>query len=79
MEAHNLTQQNANDLEKQLKDMMQENPDLHYRFFEQEGKEPTETEKTLAKIQSDLTELKIKIDLIFGNAVLINGRFQELK
>lgn len=33
----------------------------------------------LEAIESQLSELNRKLDLIFGNNVLINGKFQEIK
>ena len=77
MEARNLTQENVNRLESQLKEMRQTNPDLIYRFFNQD-EEPSPIEIQLAQIQSDLIDLKMKINMIFGDAVLINGRWNHL-
>jgi hypothetical protein len=78
MKAINLTDENVNDLQKQMEEMQKYNPGLQWEFYNQSNKEPTDIEIKLDRIQADLTTLKAKIDLIFGSAVLINGRFQEL-
>ena len=79
MKAINLTDENVNDLQKQMEEMQKLNPGLQWEFFNQSVREPTEIEMQLAKIQTDLNELKVKIDLIFGDSVLINGQFRSIK
>lgn len=79
MKAINLTDENVNDLQEQMEEMQKLNPGLQWEFFNQSTKEPTEIEIQLAKIQTDLLELKMKIDLIFGDAVLMNGQFRNFK
>ena len=79
MKAINLNEQNVTDLQKVMEKMKETNPDLTFRFFDQD-KEPTEIEIKLDKIQDDLTVLKAKIDLIFGDAVLFgDGKFHSIK
>lgn len=80
MKATNLTDENVNDLQKQMEEMQKLNPGLQWEFFDQFAKEPTETEIKLNKIQADITTLKAKIDLIFGDAVLFgDGKFHSIK
>lgn len=80
MKATNLTEENVNDLQEQMEAMKKLNPELKYEFFNQSAKEPTEVEIQLAQIQTDLTALKAKIDLIFGDAVLFgDGQFHSIK
>ena len=80
MKAINLTDENVNDLQKQMEGMQKLNPELQWEFFNQSNKEPTEIEMQLTQMQTDLTALKAKIDLIFGDAVLFgDGKFHSIK
>ena len=80
MKAINLTDENVNDLQKQMEEMQKLNPGLQWEFFNQSNKEPTEIETKLESIRADLAALKAKIDLIFGDAVLFgDGQFHNIK
>ena len=74
----NLTEKNVIDLRTSLETMHVGNPELNWTFQEQESG-MTHTEVTNEEIFEKLESLERKIDLIFGSAVLINGRFVNVK
>lgn len=76
----NLTEQNVGELQKVFEDMKQGNPDLRYKFYNQnENIEPDapDMESRISALEEKIDTLTRKIDLIFGKAVLINGRFVD--
>lgn len=74
-EQRNLTEENVDILKEQLEKMKTDNPDLEYRFFKQDvPKVSVDMSMILEKIEA----LDKKIDRIFGDYVLLDGKFQDL-
>ena len=79
MKAENLTPKNVTDLQEVMKEISKTNPELKYQFYDMnEEIDYTETEITLGSVLTAINELKAKIDLIFGDAVLIDGKFKHI-
>jgi len=79
-EQRNLTEENIQELKKELERMKAENPDLEYRFFEQDGKE--ELHPTNKDIMDELQSIRRRLDNIkhiFDGHVLINGKFKKIE
>jgi hypothetical protein len=79
-EQRNLTENNVEFLKEKLEKMKETNPDLEYRFWEQD-KEQGETEDTISivkEIREKLEALDRKVSLIFDGHVLINGEFKKM-
>ena len=75
-EQRNLTEENVDELRKQLDRMKKENPDLEYRFFKQ--KEKMESDQvSMDSIYYKIEDLEKKIDSIFDGHVIINGEFKK--
>lgn len=77
----NLTEQNVDELQKVFENMKQGNPDLKYRFYDQEKKQLdiSDIQNRISVLEEKIDTLTRKIDLIFGEAVLINGRFVDVR
>lgn len=76
----NLTEQNVGELQKIFENMKQGNPDLKYRFYNQDEKtqpDVSDVQSRISALEEKIDTLTRKIDLIFGKAVLINGRFVD--
>lgn len=73
MEAKNLTQENVASLTRRLKKMTNDNPDLNYKFFEQE--DGIEQDSSIQRLEQKIDALSAKLDLIFGDYVLIDGQW----
>ena len=69
MEAKNLTAENVEGLDTKMKELFKENPDLQWKFHDQNGIENLDKSR-LDKIEEKIDQLNNKIDLIFGGAVL---------
>lgn len=79
-EQRNLTKENVVALKAQLDEMQKDNPDLEYRFFEQEVPEcGNKKEITVETLFNMLKGLERKIDFIFDGHVLVNGDFIKTK
>ena len=72
--------------------MKENNPNLEYEFFEQQEQElegkydngkpewaPTTESVLIEKLFEKFEALERKIDLIFGDYVLVNGQFKSIK
>jgi len=68
----NLTEENVEELEEKLREMQEKNSDLNFGFFEQKGKIESPSNR---EVIERIDKLERKIDLIFGNYVLIEGKF----
>ena len=82
MEVRNLDDDNLNKLETFVKDIQKVNPDIQYEIFNQnaEGKPVEKTvHQRLDEMAEVLADLQIKIDSIFSNHVLIDGKFIDTK
>ena len=78
-EQRNLTEENVEELKEKLNKMKETNPDLKYRFFPQtEETAPYEEKATITVVLEKLETLDRKIDLIFGDHVLVRGRFTNI-
>jgi hypothetical protein len=73
-EQRNLTEDNVNELTGILEKMQENNPDLEYRFFEQEHNEEEKDEQPSNKeIFEKLEAIERQLKMIFDGHVLING------
>lgn len=86
-EQRNLTEENVKDLRAHLEKMKLDNPELEYRFFEQQEPEPLKPLKhdpimsQLFDMEDKIERLEMKIDKIlniFDGHVLINGEFKKI-
>ena len=76
----NLTEQNVNELQKVFELMKLGNPDLQYSFYNQNEASESDApdlQSRITMLEEKINRLTRKIDLIFGKAVLINGRFVD--
>lgn len=76
----NLTEQNVTELLKVFELMKLGNPDLQYNFYNQDEKcesDAPDLQSRITMLEEKINRLTRKIDLIFGKAVLINGRFVD--
>ena len=80
-EQKNLTEDNVSELRERLEKMKEENPDLEYRFFRQDQEQPDSVDTiTLVKeLTTKVDNLNTKIDRIFGNHILMDGLFTDIK
>ena len=77
-EQRNLTEENVEELRARLKRMQQDNPDLEYRFFQQNEITKSNALNTITivkEIREKVNSLECKLDLIFDGHVLIDGAF----
>jgi len=75
-EQRNLTEENVDELRKRFERMQKTNPDLEYRFFEQD--EIEDVMPSNQDILDELEDIKRKLDLIFDGHILINGSFRKI-
>jgi hypothetical protein len=78
----NLNQENQEELSKLLSKMHENNPKLTWHFHPMN--EPATLKAEEANIDLEIIEKKIdalerKLDLIFGNHVLVKGSFMQIK
>ena len=74
----NLTEENVDELKKKLEKMKINNPDLEYRFWEQDEKESLEVQKNIKEINEKLDSLERLIKHTFGGHILIDGEFKQV-
>lgn len=75
-----LNKQNLEHMKDQLKFMQEMNPDIKYQILDQSTVNTLkDAVKVIKDFRSDIEAIRTKIDLIFGNYVLIGGRFTELE
>lgn len=86
MEINNLTEPNVKELESKLSELMKVNPEISYTVFtDMKGVTQTKTDLEfdrdliLNKILQEVSEIKIAIKNIFGNHILMDGQFKNLK
>ena len=81
MEARNLTQENVKDLDAVMKDLQEDNPDLSYKFFNQNDGLVVEQniQIDIERLEKKIDILQSKINLIFGDQVLMNGYWKTIK
>jgi hypothetical protein len=82
-EQRNLTEENVEDLKKQLERMKVDNHDLEYNFFEQKKFTETLASETNPypsnkDIMDKLESLEHKIDMIFDGHILLDGEFKKI-
>ncbi len=75
-EQRNLTEKNVEVLKAKLDKMKADNPDLEYRFYQQEEKETLQPK--MLEIIDRLETLESTIKHIFDGHVLIAGKFQKI-
>ena len=89
MKIENLNETDVTRLTKVLEELRQTNPAINYEVFTM-GQDPRQVPDSiqvqLSQIQADLNQLKSRFDIhkhyvnrIFGEYVLINGRWTILK
>ena len=94
MQITNLTNHDVKELETKLGELMKQNSEIEYTIFKdmkgmaqdtlllKKGYESTLNNKILQKlsgIETKIEGIENMIKLIFGNYVLLNGRFIEMK
>ena len=81
-EQRNLTEENVEVLKKQLEKMKFDNPDLEYRFWEQdEPKEELSDEKPSTGLADRVSRIEEAVEYIkhaIGDHVLINGQWVDI-
>ena len=79
MNIKNLTEEQANELDFQLGNMKRVNPSLWWAAYQQNTNipEPTEPEllQRIGELENKIESLTMKLEHIFGNHLLFNGRF----
>lgn len=78
MEIRNLREIESEILQNVVQKMQEVSPEISYRTFKQ-GEEPkvNDTER-LDALEQKIDKLISKIELIFGDSVLIDGRFRKI-
>jgi flagellar biosynthesis chaperone FliJ len=83
MHVQNLWDSDVKALESKIAELKQENPDISYQIFQMQKGIEKEEIKPVQQQVDELAEMVIEIQRtikhIFGNHVLINGQFQDLK
>ena len=76
----NLTERDVTNLDLHLKEAQKHNPDLKWNFYEQGRAEqqPKDEQPSNKAIFEKLEALERKLNLIFGNAVLMHGKFVDV-
>jgi hypothetical protein len=81
-EQRNLTQENVEELTSVLEKMKKENKELEYSFHaqrtEQMALDAPDMITILKEIKDKVESLERKINLVFGEYVLINGSFRQI-
>ncbi|HEA65800.1 hypothetical protein LCGC14_1705320 [marine sediment metagenome] len=80
-EQRNLTEENVDELKVKLDKMQETNPELEYRFYEQDEKESLECmeQPSNKKIFEKREAIERQLNLIFDGHVLIDGRFRKIR
>ena len=80
MKVENLTEANVDELKEKLEEMKTENPDIDYKTYIMEKLDKGKNENEgIAMILDKLEMLERKINMIFGDHVLINGDFRDIR
>ena len=76
-EQRNLTEENVKELSAKLEKMQETNPDLEYRFFNQDEEQSDDGKDgpTIRDVLDRITVLENRIQLIFGDHFMVNGKF----
>ena len=78
-EQRNLTEENVEELKAKLEKMKFNNPDLDYRFYNQNSPVEKFNDEILKEVLEKMDALDRKLDLIFDGHVLMNGEFKKIK
>lgn len=78
MEARNLTEENVDDLKANLLDMQKENPALEFREFKVKKEDFDMFCQQQETIIKKLDDLNAKLQMIFGDSALVDGRFVDV-
>lgn len=83
MQINNLTEGNVSEFSKLADSLKETNPELEYRIFNQDSVVNAQEYKSLRKQVDELAEIigsvELKLKHIFGNHILINGQFKDIK
>lgn len=81
MEIRNLREPDVEALQEKVRELQRENPDIRSRLFgiPEEDHNHVEILEKLNRLEDKLDALTRKIELIFGDSVLINGRFESIQ
>lgn len=83
-EQRNLTEDNVGVLEAVLKEMKEANPDVEYRFFEQQKEKECfecvgeDEQPTNKAIFEKLEKIELMLKQVFGGHILMNGRWTKI-
>jgi len=83
MKIENLTEANVNDLSDFLVEMQKVNPSVSWGTFLMSEETTVEVDPSpdaeISALRGEVALLRQKIELIFGNHILMDGIFQDLK
>lgn len=83
MNAENLTQENMEEAKVMFDEMIKSNSELTYEFFQQnKGIDPNRAdriEESIENLANEVDSLKQLLKHIFGNHILMDGKFQDFK
>lgn len=83
MNAENLTQENVEEAKIMFDKMIESNSELTYEFFQQnKGISPDRVdliEESIENLVNEISSLKQLLEHIFGNHILMDGKFQDFK
>lgn len=74
----NIDQEKIKNLVDLVKKMKNENPEIEYKIFDKECEDRININIKLNQLQEKIDKLERTINKIFGNHILINGKFQNL-
>ena len=78
-EQRNLTEENVEELKAKLEEMQINNPELDYRFYNQNSPVEKFNDEILKEVLEKMDALDRKLDLIFDGHVLMDGEFKKNK
>ncbi len=77
MEIRNMTEQEASILQNVVQKMQEVSPRIACRTFNQDEEHKISDKERLEALEQKVDKILSKLDLIFGNAVLVDGRFKH--
>lgn len=77
MDVRNLNQPNADDLFKKLSEMQEKSPEIEFEQYNME-KDGKSTRQQLDELAEIVGKIESKLEFIFGNNCLVNGKFVDL-
>ena len=80
MQAENLNQNDVDEMKNLLEELKEDNPEIQYKFW---AMDKTDVDKPLRQQVDELAEIVVEMQMllkkIFGDHVLVNGRFIDIK